>query len=768
MSGSELDLLKAITQAQAETLKDIESTQIFDGLLSALLALTDSEYGFIGEIVHDDGQPFLRTVAISNIAWNEETRRFYADNAPAGMEFRNMDTLFGRVITTGEPVLANDPAGDRRAGGIPSGHPALRCFLGLPFSSAGEMVGMVGIANRPGGYDEAGIDFLAPFLATCGNIVYARRARIELRETLQRLRAQDARQQALLRSAVDAIITIDQDGVIETANPATELLFQYPERDLVGKNVNILVPEPWHADHDEYIRRYLRTGEARIIGRNREVKGRRRDGSTFDMELSVSEALLAGRRVFTGVVRDISDRKAAESTAKRAYEQLSRSRDHLLTVLNQLSVGTLILDREQRISYLSDIGREMLGFGDHEVVGRRWSDIMPLSDVSARRLKNCISLPPGSRPRLELNWLTDDGREVWVDCDVQDDPRDEKGRILYLYDRSEVHDLRDTLGKVRYGQMLGESRAMLQLFQSIEKIAGGDWTVLIEGETGVGKELVAHSIHASSERKAGPFVTVNSAGLNESLLASQLFGHRRGAFTGAVADQKGFFEAAAGGTLFLDEIGDLPMSMQTSLLRALEQKEVMRLGDSTPRRVDVRVVAATNRALDEQVRAGDFREDLFYRLNVARLRVPPLRERAEDIPVLIASFLAQSDAMQGRRLEVSVPAMDRLRAHRWPGNVRELKNTAEYLAIHCPGPVVQVEDLPPEIGGRGRSGDGPPEDPGRPTTRVSERQRILDALAASSGNRTAAARRLGLSRATFYRRLKEYGIPARTVSKSSH
>jgi PAS domain S-box-containing protein len=759
MSGSELDLLKAITQAQAETLKDLESPQIFDGLLSALLELTDSEYGFIGEVLHEtDDQPYLRTVAITNIAWNEETRRFYAENAPAGMEFRNLDTLFGRVITTGKPVISNEPAVDAHASGTPDGHPPLRSFLGLPFASAGKMVGMVGIANRPGGYDEAGIDFLAPFLATCGNIVYARRVRIELRETLERLRAHDATQQALLRSAVDAIIGIDEKGIIETVNPATERLFQYPESELIGRNVSMLVPEPWHGEHDEYIRRYLETGEARIIGRNRDVRGRRRDGSTFDMELSVSEARIAGRCVFTGVVRDISDRKAAESGAKRAYEQLSRSRDDLLTVLSQLSVGTLILNREQRVSYVSAIGRELLGFGDEDVVGRRWSEVMPLSEVSSRRLKNAIALPLASRPRLELNWSTDEMRDVWVDCDVQDDPRDEKGRILYLYDRSEVHNLRDTLGKVRYGQMLGESRAMLQLFQSIEKVAAGDWTVLIEGETGVGKELVAHSIHASSERKTGPFITVNSAGLSESLLASQLFGHRRGAFTGAVADQKGFFEAAAGGTLFLDEIGDLPLSMQTSLLRALEQKEVMRLGDSAARRVDVRVVAATNRSLDEEVRAGNFREDLFYRLNVARLRVPPLRERSDDVPVLMAAFLNASDGHQGRPPEVSVAAMDRLQSYAWPGNVRELKNTAEYLAIHCTGPIVQVEDLPPEIVGRKWTGTPILAAEPEPLGQVSERQQILDALAASRGNRTAAARSLGVSRATFYRRLKEFGL----------
>ena len=225
--------------------------------------------------------------------------------------------------------------------------------------------------------------------------------------------------------------------------------------------------------------------------------------------------------------------------------------------------------------------------------------------------------------------------------------------------------------------------------------------MLIEGETGVGKELVAHSIHAASPRREGPFIAVNCAGLSESLIASQLFGHRRGAFTGAVADQEGFFEAAEGGTLFLDEIGDLPLTMQTSLLRALQEKEIIRLGESRPRKVDARVFAATNRDLAVEVRAGRFREDLFYRLRVARLRVPPLRERLDDVPLLIAAFLDGD-----RPLKLDAEVMSLLQRYDWPGNVRELRNTAEYMTIHCRGDVVHAAHLPPEVRGAVAEGAG--------------------------------------------------------------
>jgi DNA-binding NtrC family response regulator len=242
-------------------------------------------------------------------------------------------------------------------------------------------------------------------------------------------------------------------------------------------------------------------------------------------------------------------------------------------------------------------------------------------------------------------------------------------------------------------------------------------------------------------------------------LGSQLFGHKRGAFTGAVSDQEGFFEAAAGGTLLLDEIGDLPMAMQTSLLRVLQEKEVIRLGESRPRSVDVRVLAATNRDLAAEVAKGRFREDLFYRLRVARLCVPPLRDRRDDIPLLLASFMSPQHGLGGRHLRISTSAMDLLQSHDWPGNVRELKNTAEYLFIHCRNSVVQVENLPPEI----RLGANSVAVAPKPVEywagdSQGEKERVLAALTRAKGNRTKAARLLGISRATLYRHLDRLGI----------
>jgi DNA-binding NtrC family response regulator len=300
--------------------------------------------------------------------------------------------------------------------------------------------------------------------------------------------------------------------------------------------------------------------------------------------------------------------------------------------------------------------------------------------------------------------------------------------------------------------MLGKSKAMQEVFQAVEDVGRVDSTVLIEGETGTGKELVARAIHQLSARRDGPFLALNCGGLSEELATSQLFGHRRGSFTGALDDQVGLFEAAATGTLFLDEIGELPLRVQTSLLRVLEENAVMRLGESQVRPVNIRIVAATHRDLAEEAIRGGFRQDLLYRIRIARIRLPALRERRDDLPLLVEAFLADHRMSTGKRVDsVSDEAMAALLDYAWPGNVRELRNALEFAVVRCRGPIIQPVDLPPELlesFPAARTGElGNTED-----------DRILAALKWAKGNRTRAATLLGVSRATLYRRMKELGI----------
>jgi DNA-binding NtrC family response regulator len=293
---------------------------------------------------------------------------------------------------------------------------------------------------------------------------------------------------------------------------------------------------------------------------------------------------------------------------------------------------------------------------------------------------------------------------------------------------------------------------MRQVFQTIQDVARVDSTVLIEGETGTGKELVARAIHQLGRRSDAPFVAINCAGLSDELAASQLFGHRRGSFTGAVDDHQGLFEAAHGGTLFLDEIGDLSLRVQTALLRVLEDNAVLPLGESGSRPVDVRVLTATHRDLVDEVAKQRFRQDLLYRIRIARVSLPPLRQRREDLPILVRAFLADHRASTGKQVDaVNDDAMAVMIEYGWPGNVRELRNALEYAVVRARGSILHADDLPPEL--FQRRTDAHPTD-----LALDDADELRAALKRARGNRTRAAALLGISRATLYRRLRELGI----------
>jgi two-component system response regulator AtoC len=315
--------------------------------------------------------------------------------------------------------------------------------------------------------------------------------------------------------------------------------------------------------------------------------------------------------------------------------------------------------------------------------------------------------------------------------------------------------------------LLGKSPAMLAVLRTVQKVAEYKTNVLITGESGTGKELVARALHELSPRASGPFVPVNCAAIPETLLESELFGHKKGAFTDATRDKKGLFEEADGGTLFLDEIGELPLALQVKLLRVLQEEEIRRVGDVKETPIDVRVVAATMRDLAAEVKAGRFREDLFYRLNVLHIHLPPLRDRREDIPLLVEVFIAryaEKHAHTGLRVTgVSPEAMQLLLAYEWPGNVRELENTIERAMVLCEGPRIEASVLEDRIKTRRdklqavlSSG----ELSIKKTTRLIEEELIRKALAATGGNRTNAAKILEISHRALLYKIKEYGIDA--------
>jgi len=347
--------------------------------------------------------------------------------------------------------------------------------------------------------------------------------------------------------------------------------------------------------------------------------------------------------------------------------------------------------------------------------------------------------------------------------------------------------------KYKFSQIVGTAPKMQEVFKLIERVANTDSTILILGESGTGKELVARALHFNSRRQSAPFVPINCSALPENLLESELFGHRRGAFTGAVNDKKGLFQEADGGTIFLDEIASMPSVLQSRLLRVLQEKEVRRVGENTPFFVNVRVLAATNEPLEQKIKAGTFREDLFYRLNVIAIPMPSLRERREDIPLLVAHFLHDKVSPRtGKPFRITREAMAALEAHDWPGNVRELENAIERAAALCDGDMLQAGDLPPifsrydiqtaqsmepdsrvnpaqastvlpEILKSNAAGAPEAPDESRPLDSLKgflhdqEVLHIKKSMAMAEGDKEKAAALLGISLATLYRKLMEIG-----------
>ncbi len=461
---------------------------------------------------------------------------------------------------------------------------------------------------------------------------------------------------------------------------------------------------------------------------------------------------------FGYLVKPFEERElyASIEVARRTHamqQRIESQRDDLLQILDGLRQGTAMTDANGHLTFLSATARRLFVVDD-EALGQSWDAVFPVPDPVLDALRTAIDTPAAERDTIPAQVDASEGGPYHLEIEIIDDPREPTRHIFVLYDVTEVHDLRQRLDDdTTFRGMIGSSEAMQQVFQQIQQVARVDTTALIHGETGTGKELTARAIHDASNRADAPFVAVNCAALNQELAGSQLFGHKKGAFTGAVSDEKGFFESADGGTLFLDEIGDIPLDVQQQLLRVLEERTVTRVGETTPRPVDVRIVAATHRDLRTEVEANRFREDLLYRIRIARVMLPPLRNRRDDIPLLVRRFVTDSQSTTGKTIDaVSQEAMRHLIQYTWPGNVRELRNAIEYAMIQVQGAVLHADDLPPEVHDAVEASNTRPDWPD------DEAGRIRAALAHTDGNRTAAAELLGISRATLYRRLDEYGI----------
>ena len=451
------------------------------------------------------------------------------------------------------------------------------------------------------------------------------------------------------------------------------------------------------------------------------------------------------------------------------------------TIIDTLQDGVMVVDPGGKILFINPAAERMTGYKAHELIGQscrllgctgcriigkglgeKWCGLFARGQV---RAKKCLITNKDHRAVNIIKTavtLKDEAGKIIGAVETLTDMSD------LVRQQNEILALRKTLHMEEgFHGLMGTSQPMANLVELIESVALTDSPVMIAGESGTGKELVARAVHESSPRKNGPFIKVNCAALNENLFESELFGHTRGAFTGANATRVGRFEAAHGGTIFLDEIGEVPLSTQVKLLRVLEEKEIERVGDHTPIRIDVRVISATNRQLEERIAQGLFREDLYFRINVFPLTCPTLRERMEDLPTIVQHFIRTNSEKSSKKILGLTPeALAKMSAYGWPGNIRELRNAIEYAFVLCTGGDIGLGHLPPKITGAATTAGfaPPPATLPLPAESQQKKEALLKALRHARGNRSEAARALGVSRVTVWKRMKKFGIdPLRDI-----
>jgi len=583
---------------------------------------------------------------------------------------------------------------------------------------------------------------------------------------------QSSQEQALFEQlfefSPDAIVVTDSEGRITNANAQVQRAFGYTREELVGQPVETLIPERFRGVHPNHRQAYNAQPSVRPMGVGLELYGLRKDGTEFPVDIMLSPIETAEGRVTFSVIRDISERKRMEEALRQSEQQLR--------ALFEFSPDAIIAsDQEGQITQANARVESFFGYTRAELLGQSIDVLVPERFRRSHRAhRKDYSDQARVRPMgngLELYGRRKDGSEFPADI-MLGPVETAEGRMVLsvIRDLSEKREAEEALRRSeqakqyleeelntesRFEDIIGESVGLKRVLKHVETVAATDVTVLVLGETGTGKELIARAIHQLSSRNERTLVKLNCAAIPAGLLESELFGHEKGAFTGAISRKIGRLELANEGTLFLDEIGDLPLELQPKILRALQEKEFERLGSTQTIPVNVRLVAATNRDLTKMVANKEFRSDLYYRLKVFPITIPPLRERREDISLLVRYFVDKFARRMDRRIE-TIPddVMRALTRWEWPGNIRELENFIERAVLLSKGPALRVP-----LGELEVLEESSPE--GDSTLEATEREHILRVLREAKGKIAGpqgAAARLGLKRTTLNSKLKKLGI----------
>ena len=552
--------------------------------------------------------------------------------------------------------------------------------------------------------------------------------------------------QRWLDAVDEPVLAINEDGRIAALNVAAADLTGYRVEDLRGQSCEVVFSEPVCGPLGS---------EATPIERwNTQVS--RKDG--VQLEVMVSRARLDVGGDASWVLFTIHSETAPSTPMDPA-----RAAAWQRTVLDSLEEGVVTIDETWRVTSMNSAATRILGTPEHSALGMMCSHVLR-SEACRANCPLARALEQRNSVRNERVLLTRaDGRPVRVsiNCSViRRDDGDPRGGVLSFRETNDPHPVRQAFKGDGFHGLIGRSSAMRQVFRFIEDIADSPSTVLITGESGTGKELIANAIQEESTRRNAPYVKVNCSVFSEGLLESELFGHVKGSFTDARRDHRGRFELADGGTLFLDEIGEISSRLQVKLLRVLQERSFERVGGESTISVDIRLITATNRDLDAMVKEELFREDLFYRLNVIPIRVPPLRERREDIPFLVDHFVRKfAHATKKPIRYVDEEAMSCFIDHTWPGNVRQLENALEYAFARARGDTLTCDLFPPDILQSKSSATASISSDGKA---ANEAQRITQALDKHHWHHANAAAELGISRTTLWRKMRKLGLDVRT------
>lgn len=557
----------------------------------------------------------------------------------------------------------------------------------------------------------------------------------------------------------DGIAVIAKDRNILVFNEAASRITSYDEEEVIGKSFEFLFAKK--PEDQKFIYQSLDENLAfNYISMNiTDGKGNVKNVLASITPIKRDENVLSVVFVFRDTKEMLS---LAEEIQQKTFELIDQ-KNKLDAIFNSNIEGTFTIDNEWNVTSFNTSAEKITGYKKSEAIGKKCWDIFNSS--LCRNGCHMEQTMQKGKPMIgnELEIMHKDGRNIPIRVNsgiLINNKNENIGAVETFIDISEIKNLSEHLSDIfKYENIVGRNKEIKQIITVLESVSQTDSSVLVTGESGTGKELAARAIHINSPRKTGPFIAVNCSAFVESLIESELFGHEKGSFTGAIKTKIGKFELAKGGTLFLDEIGDLSLSVQTKFLRVLESREFERVGGNKTIKVEARIIAATNKHLSEEISSGRFREDLFYRINVINIHLPPLRDRMDDLPLIVNHFIELFNKKFNKEIrQFSSQAFDILMEYEWPGNIRELENVIEHCFVLCNGNIIQVECLPKRLREQKKIVTTSSNAIKKNGFKDVERELIISVLEKHNGNRSKAAKELNINPSTLWRKIKKLGI----------